>query len=136
VRHIALEHTKAMALMVEPQDQTIEQTRAQAADPMGVESEFAELLLTEGSGLGGNGTHWLRAETLRKLRWIAILGQVTTILVTQFILGFELPLVACALTVLASVWFNIAATFALHANARQQRSALSVRGSWSSPLLH
>lgn len=70
--------------------------------------------------------HWLKAKTLRNLRWIAIAGQFLTIIVTHYFLGFELPLTACIAAIMASVWFNFIASITMPANARlSERAALS-----------
>jgi two-component system sensor histidine kinase RegB len=50
----------------------------------------------------------LRVDTLVRLRWLAVVGQVSALLVTYLILGFDLPLVLCLVSVTASVWLNIA----------------------------
>lgn len=66
---------------------------------------------------------WLRAHTLRSLRWVAICGQIATILFTEFFLGFDLPLLACCFTILAAAVFNIIATLTLAPNARLSERA-------------
>jgi len=48
-----------------------------------------------------------RVDTLVRLRWLAISGQLSAVLVTYFVLGFQMPIVACCLVVGASVWVNI-----------------------------
>jgi len=37
----------------------------------------------------------VRLDTLVRLRWLAIIGQTTAVLVVQFGLGFSLPIWAC-----------------------------------------
>lgn len=49
----------------------------------------------------------LRLETLVLLRWLAIAGQSVSILVVHFVLGFDLPLAACATLIAASVLLNL-----------------------------
>ncbi|MGF1462402.1 MAG: ActS/PrrB/RegB family redox-sensitive histidine kinase [Maricaulaceae bacterium] len=49
----------------------------------------------------------LRLRSLIVSRWLAVAGQVTTILVVRFGLGFELPLDYCLAAVAASAWLNI-----------------------------
>ncbi len=57
-------------------------------------------------------------------RWLAVAGQVGA-LTFGWLLGFQLPLLACAMAVLALVWFNLAALVVLPPNARlSERSAL------------
>tara|TARA_R110002072_G_scaffold174400_1_gene329826 strand:- start:7401 stop:8717 length:1317 start_codon:yes stop_codon:yes gene_type:complete len=50
----------------------------------------------------------VRLRTLLVLRWLAIAGQTAAILIVQFVLGFDLPLMACSLAILASVGLNVA----------------------------
>jgi two-component system sensor histidine kinase RegB len=49
----------------------------------------------------------LRVDTLVRLRWLAIAGQSTAVLVTFYALGFSLPLGFCFLAIAASAWLNI-----------------------------
>ncbi len=62
--------------------------------------------------------HWLRAQTLRSLRWMAIVGQLITIFVTDLVLGYNLPLLPCVLAILCSVCFNIVTAMTMPTNAR------------------
>lgn len=48
----------------------------------------------------------VRARTLVLLRWMAVVGQSTTVLFVQFFLGFELELAACLAVIAASAWLN------------------------------
>jgi two-component system, sensor histidine kinase RegB len=49
----------------------------------------------------------LRVDTLVKLRWLALLGQVAALVVTYFVFRFSLPLGPCLLVIAASAWLNI-----------------------------
>jgi two-component system sensor histidine kinase RegB len=49
----------------------------------------------------------LRLRTILRLRWIAVVGQATTIAVVYFGLGFDMPIGWCALVIALSVWLNI-----------------------------
>ncbi|MBY8977045.1 ActS/PrrB/RegB family redox-sensitive histidine kinase [Rhodobacteraceae bacterium NNCM2] len=51
---------------------------------------------------------WVRLRTLLVLRWMAICGQAAAVLVSSFVLGFDIPLTQCALLISASVSVNIA----------------------------
>lgn len=53
--------------------------------------------------------NWVRLRTLTSLRWVAIVGQCLAVVVTELWLGIALPLGYCALTISASVCFNIVA---------------------------
>ena len=69
--------------------------------------------------------HWIRADTLRAIRWVAVAGQFVTVMVTQFVLGFDLPFHACIAAILASVCFNVLAASMMASNARlSERVAL------------
>lgn len=59
-----------------------------------------------------------RVETLVRLRWLAILGQLTLVLVTHFVLGFPMPVEWCLLVVFASVWANLLMRLIFHHNTR------------------
>ena len=49
----------------------------------------------------------LRLHTLVRLRWLAVLGQLTAISVVSIGLGFQLPLAACLVVVAVSAWLNV-----------------------------
>lgn len=49
----------------------------------------------------------LRLRTLVLIRWIAVAGQLVTVLLVHFGLGFSLPLAACLAVIAASVLSNI-----------------------------
>ena len=51
----------------------------------------------------------INLRTLVLIRWIAVLGQATTILLVHFWIGFALPLVATLLAVAASAFVNLVA---------------------------
>ena len=53
---------------------------------------------------------WVRLRTLVLLRWAAIGGQSAAVLVVSEVLGFELPLTACALVISAAVSVNLVVT--------------------------
>ena len=50
----------------------------------------------------------VRLDTLVRLRWLAVIGQTTAVLVVYFGLEFELPLWACLAVIALSAWLNIA----------------------------
>ena len=52
---------------------------------------------------------WVRLRTLIALRWIAIIGQTTAVLGASQGMGFQLPLIQCALLISASASFNVVA---------------------------
>lgn len=67
----------------------------------------------------------VRAETLSNIRWVAVAGQLITVLVAHFGLGFNLMLIPCLAVILLTAWFNIVAATFLPANARlSERVAL------------
>lgn len=49
----------------------------------------------------------LRVDTLVKLRWLAVLGQLIALLFTHFVLDFSVPLGPCLLVTALSAWLNI-----------------------------
>lgn len=57
----------------------------------------------------GPRTNWVRLQTLVVLRWIAILGQISAIVVAQRLFGLDLNLGLCLLAIGASVAANLLA---------------------------
>lgn len=60
----------------------------------------------------------LRLDTLVRLRWLAVAGQVLAVLVVAFGLGFHMPLAATALVVLLSVLLNVVLLLRFPSNHR------------------
>jgi len=60
----------------------------------------------------------LRRQTLVSLRWAAVFGQSIALLIVAFVLGFELPILPCALVVLASACVNVVVTSRLPLDRR------------------
>ena len=60
----------------------------------------------------------LRRQTLVALRWGAVLGQILALIIVSQFLGFEYPVFACGLTVLASIIVNIGVTIKLPLDRR------------------
>jgi two-component system, sensor histidine kinase RegB len=50
----------------------------------------------------------VRLDTLVRLRWLAVIGQTTAVLVVYYGLDFELPIWACLGVILTSAWLNVA----------------------------
>ena len=50
----------------------------------------------------------VRLDTLVRLRWLAIVGQTTAVLVVYFGLDFDLPIWSCLGVILLSAWLNVA----------------------------
>src|SRR3954447_2696137 len=60
---------------------------------------------------GGNGNHPtgnVRLATLVRLRWLAVIGQTTAVLVVYLGLDFDLPIWACLAVIALAAWLNIA----------------------------
>lgn len=49
----------------------------------------------------------VRIRTLTTLRWLAVLGQLSALLIVHFALGFPVPLGLCLAVAAASAWLNI-----------------------------
>ena len=60
----------------------------------------------------------LRRKTLVTLRWTAIFGQITALIIVSLILGFEYPLLACGFAIFASAAVNIGVTLTLPLDRR------------------
>jgi len=52
----------------------------------------------------------LRRQTLVALRWAAVIGQSLALLIVNFVLGFDYPIIACGLAILASIIVNLVVT--------------------------
>src|SRR3954468_24985937 len=50
----------------------------------------------------------VRLDTLVRLRWLAVIGQTTAVLVVYYALDFELPVWACLAVIALAAWLNIA----------------------------
>ncbi len=48
-----------------------------------------------------------RVDTLVRLRWLAVSGQMAAVLVTHFVLAFPMPFALCVILVGLSIWVNI-----------------------------
>ena len=59
------------------------------------------------SGQIGASGGQLRLDTSVRLRWFAVFGQLLTIVVVYFGLGFDLPIGLCLATIASSAWLNI-----------------------------
>ena len=59
-----------------------------------------------------------RVDTLVRLRWLAVSGQMSGVLVTYFVLRFPMPITACLFVVSLSIWVNLGLRIRLHHNDR------------------
>ncbi len=66
--------------------------------------------------------NWVRLRTLTSLRWLAVAGQSVAVIVADQWLDIRLPLELCAITISASVCFNIAAHLVHPAEKRLSES--------------
>ncbi|HXD45633.1 MAG TPA: ActS/PrrB/RegB family redox-sensitive histidine kinase [Pseudolabrys sp.] len=60
----------------------------------------------------------VRLDTLVRLRWLAVIGQTTAVLVVYMGLEFELPLWACLAVIALSAWLNVALRLRFHMTQR------------------
>ena len=60
----------------------------------------------------------VRLDTLVRLRWLAIIGQTTAVLVVYYGLGFELPVYACLAVIALAAWLNVALRLRFHLTQR------------------
>ena len=60
----------------------------------------------------------MRLDTLVRLRWLAIIGQTTAVLVVYYGLDFELPVWACLAVIALSAWLNVALRLRFHLTQR------------------
>lgn len=55
----------------------------------------------------GRASRRLRLDTLVRLRWLSVVGQILALVIVHHGLGFQLPLLACGALVVMSIWLNI-----------------------------
>jgi len=60
----------------------------------------------------------VRLDTLVRLRWLAIIGQSTAVLVVHYGLDFPLPVWACLSVIGLSAWLNVALRLRFHMTQR------------------
>jgi two-component system, sensor histidine kinase RegB len=60
----------------------------------------------------------VRLDTLVRLRWLAIIGQTTAVLVVYIGLDFDLPIWACLSVIALSGWLNVALRLRFHLTQR------------------
>jgi two-component system sensor histidine kinase RegB len=67
----------------------------------------------------------VRLDTLLRLRWLAIIGQTTAVLVVQYAIEFPLPVWACLAVIALSAWLNVAlrVRFSLTQRLEPERAA-------------
>src|SRR5215213_3669972 len=67
----------------------------------------------------------VRLDTLVRLRWLAVIGQTTAVLVVHFALDFTLPLYACLAVIALAAWLNVAlrVRFSVTQRLRPDRAA-------------
>ncbi|MGH6664634.1 MAG: ActS/PrrB/RegB family redox-sensitive histidine kinase [Pseudolabrys sp.] len=68
----------------------------------------------------------VRLDTLVRLRWLAIIGQSTAVLVVYFGLDFWLPIWACLAAIALSAWLNVALRLRFHMMQRLEHD----RAAW------
>lgn len=61
----------------------------------------------------------LRIRTLVMVRWLTVVGQLSTVLFVRFGLGFDLPLAACLTLIALSAWMNVLVHLASTSTRRQ-----------------
>lgn len=66
-----------------------------------------EDLFVVATGRGSASTGRVRLRTLVVVRWIAVIGQMFSLLLVQYGIGYDLPILPCVITVLASAGLNV-----------------------------
>src|SRR6266704_4588309 len=67
----------------------------------------------------------VRLDTLLRLRWLAVIGQMTAVLVVFYVVEFPLPIWACLAVIALSAWLNVAlrVRFSLTQRLEPERAA-------------
>src|SRR5262244_82163 len=60
----------------------------------------------------------VRLDTLVRLRWLAIIGQTTAVLVVYYGFDFDLPIYACLAAIVLAAWLNVALRLRFHMTQR------------------
>jgi two-component system, sensor histidine kinase RegB len=60
----------------------------------------------------------VRLDTLVRLRWLAIIGQTTAVLIVYYGLEFKLPVYACLSVIALAAWLNVALRLRFHITQR------------------
>src|SRR5499427_1715027 len=60
----------------------------------------------------------VRLDTLVRLRWLAVIGQTTAVLIVYYGLDFELPVYACLAVIALAAWLNVALRLRFHLTQR------------------
>src|ERR1041384_7020378 len=68
----------------------------------------------------------VRLDTLLRLRWLAVIGQTTAVLVVVYVVEFQLPLWACLAVIALSAWLNVALRVRFSLTQRLEPT----RGAW------
>jgi len=66
----------------------------------------------------GHSARRLRVDTLVRLRWLAVGGQILALLIVHYALGFPLPMALCLLAIAAAVALNIGLRLTFERNHR------------------
>lgn len=77
-------------------------------------------LAPEGLGSAQSALGRTRLRTFITLRWLAVAGQTSAVLLVYFGLGFELPLAICLAVIAASAWLNVFLSFAFQSQRLTQ----------------
>src|SRR5262244_3936043 len=60
----------------------------------------------------------VRLDTLVRLRWVAVIGQTTAVLVVYYGFDFDLPIYACLAVIALAAWLNVALRLGFHMTQR------------------
>ena len=64
------------------------------------------MVMIEQDSVAGDESR-LRLQTIVRLRWVAVIGQIIAVIIIYGGLGFDLPIGWCALLIAASAWLNV-----------------------------
>ena len=75
--------------------------------------------------------HWVRLETLTRVRWLVVAGQIAALLAARFVFELEFALVVCLSVVGVSAVSNVLSAFVFPRSKRlsgtNQRTAMRAR---------
>jgi two-component system sensor histidine kinase RegB len=83
--------------------------------------EATRHLIEAAAPRGGEGT--IRMQTIVRLRWLAVLGQLLAVSIVWLLLGFPLPIGSCLMIIALSAWINVFLAIRYPARHRMEASS-------------
>lgn len=82
--------------------------------------------LADGSTLARSVDGTIRMQTIVRLRWLAVLGQLLAVSIVWLVLGFPLPIGSCLMIIALSAWINVYLAVRYPARHRMEASTATM----------